>query len=885
MTESTSGDARGMNRSVLMDRMWERLDVTRGESETALFYDLMVFGEMLTKLVVLGMVSAIEPTRERHQYRLLHKLARANGIGEWAEVLEDLLTGPASGHLVRDATNDSREIMQGFGPGADAWQRKAVDSLQRTCQIVDDGRTPQRGKVSLKVWFNDFAWLRNRTRGHGAVRPSTCHQLVPHLEASIREIATNLGLFDRGWAHLRQNLSGKYRVSRLAGDLVAFDPLKSNADLNYADGVHISFGEDIRRVELFETDSDLTDIYIANGGFKDRSSRSPEFEMLSYFTDSVRLAPGTSWMEPPQGLPASETQRRPDLDLVGASFTNMPSMVPGYVARPELETELLQLLRDDRHPMITLVGRGGTGKTSLALAAIHELAQSGEYFAILWFSARDIDLLASGAKLVTPDVLTKEEIATSFTDLMAPDLRRQDQVTPIEFFGKSLAGEEFSDEPILFVFDNFETVRAPAELFSLLDSFVRLPNKVLITSRFRDFRGDYPVPVSGMTRSEFDELVEANSVRLGISGLLTADYRGRLFEESDGHPYVTKVLLGEVARSGHAGSIERIMASKDEILNALFERTFNSIPLAAQRVFLTLCNWRSAVPRLALEGALLRPSNERIDVAGALETLEQSSLVEFASTSEAEGDFVRVPLAAYVFGQKKLRVSPMKAAVESDGAILRLFGAAQRSELGKGLGPRVRTMLGAILERQSTGADVTDELAMMDYLARNYPPAWLLLADYHLESGNSADAIASVSNYLGAVPTDRDAWLRLADLYLAANDGRGEVFARVEAARLTDAPLVDVSNAASTLNRHSYHNTAGIGSDERRSMAEELVAALTVREDECDATDFSRRAWLHLSLNEEAGARRSIELGLLRDPTNRHCVKLASRLSVAIDEN
>jgi hypothetical protein len=42
----------------------------------------------------------------------------------------------------------------------------------------------------------------------------------------------------------------------------------------------------------------------------------------------------------------------------------------------------------------------------------------------------------------------------------------------------------------LFVFDNFETVRSPAELYIWIDTYVRPPDKVLITTRFRDFKGD-----------------------------------------------------------------------------------------------------------------------------------------------------------------------------------------------------------------------------------------------------------------------------------------------------------------------------------------------------------------------------------------------------------
>lgn len=871
--------------SALIDPMRRRLDLAREESDTALFYDLMFFGELLTKLTVLGLLAAVEPTQERHRYRLEHTLVRASGIGDWVAALDDALSGPASGHLLSEASDDRRDIMKGFAEKSDSWQHDAVRSIQVVTTVIEPSRQATHGKVSLRTWYHEFTWLRNRTRGHGAIRPNTCHKVAPTLEQSLYKITDNLSLFARGWSHLRRNLSGKFRVTPLCGDQSAFQSLKSDPNADYDDGVHIAFDSEIRSIPLIETDSDLTDIFVANGGFRELSGGAARYDLLSYHTDTVSLGDAAAWLLPSQALPPSETEPAPELDVIGGSFSNLPAIIPDYVARPELERELLTALRDERHPIITLVGRGGVGKTSLALTVLHEIANAGDFFAVTWFSARDIDLLFSGPKMVAPDVLTTEAIATRFSDLMVRDWRSQPNFKPLEQFGAALTGRELPNDPVLFVFDNFETLRSPGETFAFLDQYVRLPNKVLITSRSREFRADFPISVSRMERSEFDELVNATAVRLSIDPLLGPSYIDDLYDESDGHPYVAKVLLGEVARNRQTGSIERIMADKDEILNALFERTYVSIQPAAQRAFLTLCNWRSVVPRVALEAALLRPANERMDVPAAIETLEQSSLIEVIPTEETDGEFLRVPLAAYVFGQRKLRVSPMKAAVEADTELLQAFGAAHRSEVGKGLEPRLRRMLRAVTERSQRGEDVSEDLEVLMYVARKYPQAWLLLADYYYEQGALELAISAVSCYLEVVSSDRSAWLKLAQLYLNARDGRGEVFARVEAARLPDAPLVDVSNAASALNRQIYENAPGLGDDEWRTMAQELLDLLAEHEDGCDATDLSRAAWLNMNLRRVPDAKRCVELGLRRDPSNRHCLSLASGLDVAVPES
>jgi hypothetical protein len=82
------------------DRMWDRLKTSRQDSDVTLAYDLLLFGELVTKITALGLVAALEDSRQRHHYRLRHMLVRSDGIGDWSTVIDDVLTGPASGSLV-----------------------------------------------------------------------------------------------------------------------------------------------------------------------------------------------------------------------------------------------------------------------------------------------------------------------------------------------------------------------------------------------------------------------------------------------------------------------------------------------------------------------------------------------------------------------------------------------------------------------------------------------------------------------------------------------------------------------------------------------------------------------------------------------------------------
>jgi hypothetical protein len=69
---------------------------------------------------------------------------------------------------------------------------------------------------------------------------------------------------------------------------------------------------------------------------------------------------------------------------------------------------------------------------------------------------------------------------------------------PVSYFSDALTNNPVGF-PLLFAFDNFETVRNAGDLYAFLDAHIRLPNKILITTRAREFKADFPVDVSGMT--------------------------------------------------------------------------------------------------------------------------------------------------------------------------------------------------------------------------------------------------------------------------------------------------------------------------------------------------------------------------------------------------
>ena len=481
------------------------------------------------------------------------------------------------------------------------------------------------------------------------------------------------------------------------------------------------------RVDLVRSTPDADDFHLPNGNFNDK-----RFEMLSYISGEKLLEDASPYLEPPGSLPKSETQGLGLLDVEGDCFGNLPPKPAAYVSRASLEAELQGLVSDDYHPIVTLHGMGGIGKTSLALTVLHSISETKRFSVALWFSARDIDLLQEGPRRVHPHILDVEDVAEEYARLIVPPQASEKGFKASAFLAAQLTQSEIG--PTLFVFDNFETVTNPGEFFKWVETYTRSPNKVLITGRHRDFKGDYPVEVRGMTHEESDALIHRTAARLDISDLLTRAYREELVRESKGHPYAIKVLLGEIAKAGELKNIARIVASRDDILTALFERTYANLSPAATRLFLTLCHWRVNVPFLALEAVMLRPENEPVDVEEAVDELRRAAFIDQLESPKDKEIFLNVPLVAAEFGRRKLAVSSMKPAIEADTQMLQLFGPGAPSDVTRGVAPRVESLIKVVAKKIQAGSSLALYMPILEFVATRHNLAWLMIARLHEES-------------------------------------------------------------------------------------------------------------------------------------------------------
>jgi hypothetical protein len=408
--------------------------------------------------------------------------------------------------------------------------------------------------------------------------------------------------------------------------------------------------------------------------FNDSAAESSgELEYIDYLQGQFARRPGDfvrrhGFAE----LPASETTAAPVLRS-GPGVTvpnNLPERRRTHVTRTGLEAELTKYLLDDKHRIVSLDGRGGIGKTYLATEVCQRIAvdaaAEGRFGFMLWMSARDVDLTATGPKPVRQDLVTLE-------DALRFILRAYDPATPVE--GKT--GQELRDafteactaHPLL-VFDNFETFADPEKLHRELDELTPNLTKILITSRHRDYRGDFPIAVGGMTEDESRELIlhEARA-RYVHAQFESPDRVRRVYEAAQGHAYTMRLIVAQVGKGVSVHDACTAAEKSTNVLSALFERSLRLAEPADVELAAVLGAFRAECPEEALY-LLPLPREEVRDALGRLLNL---SLIERIDEPLLRYPQYVCPRAAgeYIRHKRLLESPEARARIEELAASLR----------------------------------------------------------------------------------------------------------------------------------------------------------------------------------------------------------------------
>jgi len=254
--------------------------------------------------------------------------------------------------------------------------------------------------------------------------------------------------------------------------LITLDPLNEASHRKLMD-VYIQAGQHSAALKQYQTCEQI---------LRKELGLDPQPETLALYK---RIRKGE--IKPAQVIRAGETT---------APKHNLPSQLSSFIGREKEQTEIMNLIAKNR--LVTLMGTGGIGKTSLALQVGHKLLN--QYPNGIWFVALD--------SLSDPN-LVPQTVAAIF------DIRESSDRSSIEILTNRLRGKV-----ALLVLDNCEhVVEACAQLATALLS--NCPTlKILATSRaVLNVTGEATYQTPSLSIPEQDDaslqnLTEYESIRL-----------------------------------------------------------------------------------------------------------------------------------------------------------------------------------------------------------------------------------------------------------------------------------------------------------------------------------------------------------------------------------
>ena len=850
-----------------------RLNIVGEEASADTFLITSYLAEAAIKTIAIAFHSGLSGRAPDHAYRIGYELVRADGLGTWETVIRDSTTQPIVSFLPPNMNSLITWATKLRTKPEDEWFQQAKRDIEIVFRELGiESGIPER-KPTARDLIAALVQVRNKTKAHGAVGVNFFSAANQPYSNAVKLLLTHCPVFQWQWLYLFLSKAQPQGVL-LVGD----SPYRVNervvASLNITKaGVYFrpdTNGDSLFCSDLLRSDRECNNFLFPNGGY----SPTGEAWFINYGTGVTSKEDVSLFSLPPAPLPPSETHGLDALDVQSNVFGNLPQLPDGYVRRKVLEEELELRLRDKNHSIITLHGRGGIGKTSLALKVAHKLAAEVDplFEHIVWFSARDVDLRATGPSSVRPSVINLEMVSKKYRSLFGVGGKLED-------FAEVLRSPEtHSNKGILFIFDNFETMADVRELHQFLDTHTHLPNKVLITSRERAFKADFPIEVKGMEYGEAVEMLTRLARELSIEGLVTEGVIKNIFDYSEGHPYVMRILIGEISKERRFVPAKSLLPKRLDIVSAVFERSFNKLSEAGKRVFLTVASWKSAVSELAL---IVIVGQRNLDVEEGIEECTRLSLLSRIDYLDGQPAYI-APQVARVFAQKKLEGDPDRLVIQEDLAIMQQFGVLPTSQqIQIPQEESIRRFINWCMS-QSNAAD-KDKLSQIDatleILAGLWPEAWINVAAFRQQHNFGREQIEyALRRSVEENPSIKEAWMQRAAYARGVEDRANFISSRIRVVELDPSDVILVREVALELCQYVVDRAAEIPITRRGVYLASVRQHMVNISDKLDATGLSRLAWLYLLEGNKPEAWRYASQGLRTDQNNEHCFNIINRL-------
>lgn len=309
-------------------------------------------------------------------------------------------------------------------------------------------------------------------------------------------------------------------------------------------------------------------------------------------------------------------------------YHNLPQPDYGtFIGREEELAQVTRILRPyphSQHPLVTIDGIGGIGKSALALEVAHrylrdyaQLPKEERFDVIIWTSAKSSVLTADGIKPRQQITRTLDDIYTT----IAVALDREDITRARTEEQDELVTRALIQQRTLLVVDNLETVDDER-----VNAFLRelpAPTKAIVTTRHR-IDVAYPIRLTGLPEEDGLALVAQESEKKSVK--LTAAEQKKLYTRTGGVPLA---IVWSVAQMGFGYSAEAVLRRlgqpTGDVARFCFEGALECIRgTGAHKMLMALSLFATDASREALGYVTNLPSLDRDD---SLVTLERLSLV------------------------------------------------------------------------------------------------------------------------------------------------------------------------------------------------------------------------------------------------------------------
>lgn len=303
----------------------------------------------------------------------------------------------------------------------------------------------------------------------------------------------------------------------------------------------------------------------------------------------------------------------------------------GFIGRTKDVDEIKKLIFSNK--VVSILGDGGIGKTSLAVKVAYDLVDMGEkcpFELIIWTSAKTTMLTSKGI----------EEIYTAITDytgLIDVISQSLDKAITINKFDAII--EYLEIFKTLIIIDNLETIQSEE-----VRNFIRKAQtkcNIVITSRIGLGELEYPRTLSGLTENECAKLIR-EIARIRNSDILMKLPQITLIDIASKLYYNPLALKWFVSTVETGISPQEVLNNKDDLLNFCLTNVYEKLSDGAISVLNSI---RASRRKLSSAEILYLSDYETLDARKYLIELFKTTLIsrEIVDVTNLEEVYYYIP--------------------------------------------------------------------------------------------------------------------------------------------------------------------------------------------------------------------------------------------------